>query len=703
MVILHKKKWNRLAQIVQDIDFWWRILIALILITILTLFIHTREVRVESLQVDRLAKNYIVAQIDFTFPDEATTAVAKQEAIREISSIYSLDAREIRRAKNFFRKSLVRNDEWKRLNTHTSPGDINSILDLLENYLLQSRFTDERTLRRIQDIPMPIRGYYVYSLRSNQTSLPGGFWNNLREMLASQPSIDPSVVDYLIHFYRNVEWRLLPDPLKQREVMQAIEDFVPIEYTDIKSGDHILSQGDRITPRHVAMVQAMKKALTEQRNLWHPVTILGSLLFASLFVILSSIYFKKYESAFWNSLHHIILFSTVIIFSLLAAKGIEYLLVANTTELQEIIRYPIFSPFAGVLLCVLVSPSIAFYAITLVTIVMGVSLAIDRDHFVMINFIAGLVAILFSQGLRRRKQMFTVMNKVWLSALCVVIGFHLLEGTIWSSMLLVDIFTTLGFTILITILILGLLPVLESLFHCMTNITLMEYMDPNTELLKRLSIEAPGTYQHCLVVGILAEAAAQSIGANGLFCRVATLYHDIGKLNNPHYFTENQTGDFNIHQLLTPIESTQVILSHVSDGCALAKKYKLPSGFIDVIREHHGTTPVYYFYAKQLEIVGGDHTRVDETQFRYSGPRPRTKESATIMIADTIEAASRSMEEITPKNLTSMVDRLINDKIKEGQFDDCKLTFEELGIVKKSIINTLIIARHSRVKYPEKI
>lgn len=703
MVILRKKKWNRLAQIVQDIDFWWRILIAIILITILTLFIHTREVRVESLQVDRLAKNYIVAQIDFTFPDEATTAVAKQEAIREISSIYSLDAREIRRAKNFFRKSLIRNDEWKRLHTHTSSGDINSILDLLENYLLQSKFTDERTLRRIQDIPMPIRGYYVYSPKSNQTSLPAGFWNNLREILVSQLSIDPSVVDYVIHFYRNVEWRLLPDPLKQREVMQAIEDFVPIEYTDIKSGDHILSQGDRITPRHVAMVQAMKKALTEQRNLWHPITILGSLLFASLFVILSGIYFKKYESVFWNSLHHIILFSTVIIFLLFAAKGIEYLIVANTTKLQEIIRYPIFSPFAGVLLCVLISPSIAFYAITLVTIVMGVSLAIDRDHFVMINFIAGLVAILFSQGLRRRKQMFTVMNKVWLSALCVVIGFHLLEGTIWSSILLVDIFTTLGFTVLITILILGLLPIFESLFHSMTNITLMEYMDPNTELLKKLSIEAPGTYQHCLVVGTLAESAAQSIGANGLFCRVATLYHDIGKLNNPHYFTENQTGDFNIHQLLTPIESTQVILSHVSDGCALAKKYKLPSGFIDVIREHHGTTLVYYFYAKQLEMMGGDPSRVDETQFRYSGPRPRTKESAIIMIADTIEAASRSMEEINRKNLTTMVDRLINDKIKEGQFDDCKLTFEELGIVKTNIINTLIIARHSRVKYPEKV
>lgn len=702
MAILHKKKWNRLLQIIQNTDFWWRILIGLLLVTILTLLLHTREVRVESLQVDRTAKNYIVAQIGFTFPDETTTAITKRETIRGISSIYSLDPREVKRVKNYFFKSLIRNEEWKRLNK-SSTIDTNSLLDALEGYLLQSRFTDEKTLLQIQDIPLSIQGYYIYSSRSNQNFLPEEFWNNIREFLIGQVSVDPTVIDYIIHFYRNMDWKLVPDPLKHREIVQAIENFIPISYTEIRAGDHILSQGDRITSRHIAMVQAMKKALQKQRNLWHPATLLGSFLFAALFIILSGFYFRKYEPDFWNSLSDIVLFSIILIFSLAAAKGIEYLFVLNPTKLEEIIRYSIFTPFAGVLLCVLICPSIAFYAITLITILIGVSVAVDHDRFLILNFITGLVAILCVQELRRRKQVFTVMNKVWISALCVVIGFHLLEKTIWSFLFLIDIFITLGFSILITILILGFLPILESLFHSMTNITLMEYMDPNTELLKKLSIEAPGTYQHCLVVGTLAESAAQSIGANGLFCRVATLYHDIGKLNNPHYFTENQTGDFNIHQLLTPLESTQVILSHVLDGCVLAKKYKLPSCFIDVIREHHGTTLVYYFYAKQVELMGGDPSRVDEAQFRYSGPRPRSKESAIIMIADTIEAASRSMEEITKKNLTTMVDRLINGKIKEGQFDDCKLTFQELGIVKRSIINTLSMARHLRVKYPEKI
>jgi putative nucleotidyltransferase with HDIG domain len=230
----------------------------------------------------------------------------------------------------------------------------------------------------------------------------------------------------------------------------------------------------------------------------------------------------------------------------------------------------------------------------------------------------------------------------------------------------------------------------------------MEYMDPNTELLRRLSLEAPGTYQHSLVVGNLAEYAARSIGANDLFCRVVSLYHDIGKLFNPHYFTENQLGGFNIHQLLTPLESTHVIISHVPEGEALARKHHLPQSFIDVIREHHGTTLVYFFYCKQIEQMDGDPARVSKNLFRYPGPKPHTKESALIMIADTIEAASRSLNEVTEEAATEMVDRLISEKAQEGQFDECPLTFQELEIVKKTIVKALLVTRHLRIKYPEK-
>lgn len=255
------------------------------------------------------------------------------------------------------------------------------------------------------------------------------------------------------------------------------------------------------------------------------------------------------------------------------------------------------------------------------------------------------------------------------------------------------------FTAIITV---GILPILESVFRLMTNMTLSEYMDPNNELLRRLSLELPGTYQHSLVVGNLAETAAISIGANGLFCRVSSLYHDIGKLSNPHYFSENQLGGFNIHQLLTPIESAQVIIAHVREGDHLARKHHLPDGIIDVIREHHGTTLVYCFYANQLKQMHYDRSKVDEELFRYPGPSPRTKESAIIMMADSVEAASRSLENLNEDLLTEMVDRVVNGKVEDSQFNHCQLTFEELVIVKKSFVKTLSVAHHLRVKYPVK-
>jgi cyclic-di-AMP phosphodiesterase PgpH len=265
---------------------------------------------------------------------------------------------------------------------------------------------------------------------------------------------------------------------------------------------------------------------------------------------------------------------------------------------------------------------------------------------------------------------------------------------------LADIGSTCFFMLLTAVLVVGILPLLEASFSIMTDVTLMEYMDPNHDLLRRLTIEAPGTYQHSVVVGNLAEAAALAIQANGLFCRVATLYHDIGKMATSQYFTENQLGDVNIHQLLTPQESAQVIMAHVPEGVALAREAGLPEPIIDIIKEHHGTTLVYYFYRKQLDRMNGDESKVDEREFRYAGPKPRSKESGIIMIADSFEAASRSLEKVTEEALTELIDRIVREKIEDGQFDQCLLTFEELSIVKRMLVKTLLAAGHSRIKYP---
>jgi hypothetical protein len=173
-------------------------------------------------------------------------------------------------------------------------------------------------------------------------------------------------------------------------------------------------------------------------------------------------------------------------------------------------------------------------------------------------------------------------------------------------------------------------------------------------------------------------------------------------MNNPQFYTENQQGAVNIHQLLTPLESAQVIISHVTDGEMIARKANLPESFIDIIREHHGTTLVYYFYRKQLELKGNRVEEVDESQFRYPGPKPRTKESAIIMICDSVEAATRSLEVINEHTLNELVNRLISEKAEDGQLDDCRLTFEELAKVKKTLVSTLLLSHHVRVKYPKK-
>ena len=239
----------------------------------------------------------------------------------------------------------------------------------------------------------------------------------------------------------------------------------------------------------------------------------------------------------------------------------------------------------------------------------------------------------------------------------------------------------------------------------MTNMALMEFIDPTHPLLQRLSLEAPGTYQHSLSIGHIAEYAANAIGANGMLCRVTTLYHDIGKLNNPHYYTENQlvTGQkpFNIHQLLTPIESAYIIKSHILDGKALAKQYNLPKIFIDIILEHHGTTLIKYFYVKQLEKMNGVKEDVDEKAFRYPGPKPQTKESAIIMLADSVEAASRTLEENTEEAVRDLVDKIAGSKILDNQFDECDLTFDELALVKQKLVEIIKATHHLRIKYPD--
>lgn len=397
---------------------------------------------------------------------------------------------------------------------------------------------------------------------------------------------------------------------------------------------------------------------------------------------------------------------TVIAITLLVAKFSEFFLLSSKSNLIEFVHYPLFAPLAALLLGNLLTTGVATFVSVFLAVIMSMSLAFDKESFLYANLIAAMVIILVNYAWRQRKQIFILCAKAWLASVVVIIALSMHNNSIWTINAAADIAGTGVFMLLTAVLGIGILPLLESSFGVLTDATLMEYMDPDNELIRRLTIEAPGTYQHSVIVGSLAEAAAQAINANGLFCRVAALYHDVGKVVTPQYFIENQVNGVDMHKLLTPYESAQVILAHVSEGVSLARKGNIPEQIIDVIKEHHGTTLTWYFYHKQVEQKGGDKSGINEQDFRYSGPRPRSKESGIIMIADSIEAAARSLDEIDEQVLSALAHRLIKSKTEDGQFDECFLTLEELAVVKQVIVNTLlkilIASNHTRVKYPNK-
>lgn len=690
-----------------------RILIGVLFCAVLFFFLHYREVYVETLELGTDAKQYIVSQVDFTFPDEEATVVLKQEAAFAIRTIYRLEEHQIKDRVTDFQKYISQQKEgkqnWNDLADQSNFEDVALALSILTDGLYESRFTDRRTVQRIQsfeqqDLPLPASDFFATIFSPNFPSaaepLPHSYWETFQERFFDERNIPKPIVDFIISYFQPLRWRFNEDQAIEHTLRKLAQNVIPQKYTRIRAGETIIDQHERISARHITMMQAMKEEIKQKRNLYSPLTIIGTILLVLLLVTVTIIFLYKNHKDIFYSNRKIALLATTLLLAMLLAKAVELFLIKNTSNLFALVRFPLFVPFAAILLTNLLNVRIAVLGAVFLSIIFSISLAIDTVPFLVINVLTAVIAILVGQNIRRRKEVFIVCTKAWVAAFCVVVAFDFYHNSIFHLSFLVDVASTIIFMIVTAIIIVGLLPVFETLFRIMTDITLMEFMDPSNELLRRLTIEAPGTYQHSMVVGNLSEAAATSIGANGLFCRVATQYHDVGKLSNPQYFTENQLGSMDMHQLLTPQESTQVIISHVSEGVVLARKFGLPEQFIDIIKEHHGTTLVYYFYHKQIELCGGDRSKVDEKDFRYSGPKPRSKESTVIMIADTLEAASRSLDVFNEETVSNLVDTLIAQKMEDGQFDESKLTFEELGIVKHVLIKTLLAASHPRIKYP---
>lgn len=341
-----------------------------------------------------------------------------------------------------------------------------------------------------------------------------------------------------------------------------------------------------------------------------------------------------------------------------------------------------------------------------------IAILLNNYSSAIYTFAMGMIAAAVTSELalhiKSRSKLITISVKVGMVQLiCLPITYVINMPSTDSSVIIQQALACIAGSVISAGATIVLLPVIEKIFNITSDITLFELSDLSHPLLQRLAMKAPGTYHHSLVVANLAQAAAEEIGANPLAARVCAYYHDIGKLTKPDFFTENITGSNNPHDNLLPSMSTLIITSHVKEGISRAISHKLPQIIQDVIVEHHGTSLVSFFHHKakkqmelELENNQNQNSDISEVDFRYSGPSPRTKESAIISLADSIEAASRSLDKPNKNALQNLTDKIINKKLEDGQLDNTDLTFAELKKIKKSFVFSLSNIMHGRIAYP---
>jgi putative nucleotidyltransferase with HDIG domain len=377
--------------------------------------------------------------------------------------------------------------------------------------------------------------------------------------------------------------------------------------------------------------------------------------------------------------------------------------------------------FAPLVLSVLLGRNHGLYAAVFVSLWGSVLFGKVDAPLLVCGLISGFTAVYLTLQVRRRSRLIRAGMGVGLGIWLLALTFGLIGPINWFSpmtndwtMIGVQSALAFGNGIVTAMVVGGALPILEHLFRITTDVSWLEASDLNHPLLRRMTIEAPGTYHHSLVVANLAEAAAEAIGANATLCRVCSYFHDVGKLVKPEYFTENMNYERNPHDDLAPTMSALIIIAHVKEGVDLALKHRLYQQIIDVIQEHHGTSLVYYFYKRALQQLedaraGGkimnmredDISTVREESFRYPGPKPQTKESAIISLADMVESASRSLEKPTPQKIDQFVNELIDQRIADRQLDECELTLAELRIIGERFRFTLMTMLHTRIAYPK--
>ena len=610
--------------------------------------------------------------------------------------------------KKIYPFTVLKDSSWnKYLSTNKNPRNLK---DWRSHREIVKQICRNRWAEGIYDIP-------IDSIISDQVTINQGdvpilsnpvafnsletAWTKAREEFLDQSinenNFNDLGYDLIVEFMKP---NLLFDNVVTKSRQQASLSKVPRSQGVVLEDELIVDANIRITQDVLQKLNSLAAAV-EAKDIGRELTWIGNyigrIILLSVVVSLFFTFLIIYRAGIFRDWKMIILITLVFFLQI----GLAHIIVIRLEWSEYLIPVTV----GAMALTILFDARIGFMATVVIAILMGLMMGQNID-FVIISLFTSTIAVYNIRELRKRSQLFTTMFALMGSSIIVVIALGLFKEHTWGNMFF-DLQLLALNSFLAPIITYGLIGLLEMAFEITTDLTLIELLDYEHPLLKRAQQETNGTFNHSVVVGNLAEACAGAIGAHSLLCRVGAYYHDIGKMVKPDYFIENQYAGENKHYTLKPTMSARIIRNHVNDGLKLANEYGLPKIVSDFIPMHHGNTRVEYFYRKAIEEAKGDKSKIDESQFRYPGPKPNTKETGILMICEAVEAAVRSINNPDIMKIEAMIDKIIKQRIDDSQLDECPLTLDELKKIKGTMdgnTGMLPVLRgiyHIRIEYPD--
>jgi hypothetical protein len=477
-----------------------------------------------------------------------------------------------------------------------------------------------------------------------------------------------------------------------RRIDEKVKEIKPVTGL-LKKGQTIIREGDTVTNEAIQKIAIINKyAKTTHTNF-----VMGLILLQLIFAALLSFFTFSYELYYFPDRKGIFVLSSLIMFFMIYAFFAENFEMAGASKVSYILLLPI--PFITMMISILyniyLSLFVALYIVFFSLMIVGI-----ETQSVFLAFSSAIMGTFINLHVDKRSDFFKGGLILGIINSIIIIAIALIENTPWK-IAFTNSELAIASGILNSILALGIFPIYEHLFDITTKFKLLELSDLNADIFKKMLLNAPGTYNHSLVVSTLAEAACKEINANYMLARVGAFYHDIGKIDDPGIYIENGISDIRAKKM-SPTEYSRLIISHVGKGVVMAKKHGLPESVIDFIKEHHGTSMMTFFYHQALENASGSTSgAVNRIDFQYPGPQPHSKESAVVMLADSIEAASRSIKDPTKENIEGMVRKIIYNKLNDGDLDDSGLSMVELKVVQNVFLRMLYGIFHTRIEYPD--